>query len=652
MLESANEKIYDLRTTAPGPKGQLPFAGEQLKTSASGDIFGWTQNAGMGWDPQSMRRPNFLILSTQGGIRRNDGSPVALGYHTGHWEVGLLMEKAALAIAETGGIPFAGFCSDPCDGRTQGTLGMFDSLAYRNDAAIIFRRLTRSLPTAKGVVGVATCDKGLPAMMMALAGLGQIPSVLVPGGVTLLTQNGEDLGKIQSIGPRYAHGEISLAEAAELGCKACGTPGGGCQFLGTAATAQVVGEALGLSLPHSALSPSGSEIWLDLAYRSGITLAQLHQAKIKTSDILTDESIENAMITHAAFGGSTNLVLHIPAIAHAANLRRPDVSDWQRINSLVPRLVDSLPNGPVGYATVQVFLAGGVPEVMLRLRELGLLNLDVLTVSGKTLGDNLEWWENSQRRKQLQEKLVELDAIDPNNVIREPDKGFPSTVTFPMGNLAMEGSIVKSTAIAPEVIDDDGVYRHSGPARVFCSEADAIAAVKSQGKDRIQEGDVMVLIGIGALGAGMPETAQITFALKYLPYGKHVALLTDGRFSGVSTGPCVGHISPEALAGGRIGKIQEGDPITIEIDTINLTGSLEFDGEVSQLDARELNPNLTQHANLPDDTKTVGSTSTRQRWYLGRVRLRCRSNHKKINRLIRAVTLPIYLLYVSQRCSR
>jgi dihydroxyacid dehydratase/phosphogluconate dehydratase len=198
---------------------------------------------------------------------------------------------------------------------------------------------------------------------------------------------------------------------------------------------------------------------------------------------------------------------------------------------------------------------------------------------------------------------VELDAIDPNNVIRKPGQGFCSTVTFPMGNLATEGSIVKSTAIDPEVIDDDGVYRHSGPARVFCSEADAIAAVKSLGDDRIQEGDVMVLIGIGALGAGMPETAQITFALKYLPYGKHVALLTDGRFSGVSTGPCIGHISPEALAGGRIGKIQEGDPITIEIDTINLSGSLEFGGEISELDARELNPELKQHANLPDDTK-------------------------------------------------
>ena len=603
MLESENDKIYDLRTTARGPRGQLPFAGEQLKTSASGDIFGWTQNAGMGWDPKNMRRPNFLILSTQGGIRRADGSPVALGYHTGHWEVGLLMEKSAMAIASTGGIPFAGFCSDPCDGRTQGTRGMFDSLAYRNDAAIIFRRLTRSLPTARGVVGVATCDKGLPAMMMALAGLGQLPSVLVPGGVTLLTQNGEDLGKIQSIGPRYAHGEISLKEAAELGCKACGTPGGGCQFLGTAATAQVVGEALGLSLPHSALSPSGSEIWLDLAYRSGVTLAQLHQSNMKTSDILTDDSIENAMITHAAFGGSTNLVLHIPAIAHAAKLRRPVVSDWQRINALVPRLVDSLPNGPVGYATVQVFLAGGVPEVMLRLRDLGLLHLDVMTVSGKTLGDNLDWWENSERRKRLQQKLLELDAIEPSNVIRSPQNGFRSTVTFPMGNLAPEGSIVKSTAIDAEVIDDDGVYRHTGPARVFCSEADAIAAVKSQGEDRIQEGDVMVLIGIGALGAGMPETAQITFALKYLPYGKHVALLTDGRFSGVSTGPCVGHISPEALAGGRIGKIREGDPITIEIDTINLSGSLKFDGNVSQLDARELNPNLQQHPDLPDDTK-------------------------------------------------
>ncbi len=603
MLDSGNEKIYQLRTTAAGPSGKLPFADELLKTAASGDLFGWTQNAGMGWEPQDMRRPNFVILSTQGGIRRPDGSPVALGYHTGHWEVGLLMEKAAEAIAATGGIPFAGFCSDPCDGRTQGTLGMFDSLAYRNDAAIVFRRLVRSLPTAKGVVGVATCDKGLPAMMMALAGLHHLPAVLIPGGVTLLSQEAEDLGKIQSIGPRYAHGEISLHEAAELGCKACGTPGGGCQFLGTAATAQIVGEALGMSLPHTALSPSGAEIWLDMAARSGVAVSELHASGTTTADILTDASIENAMIVHAAFGGSTNLIMHIPAIAHAAGLKRPTVSDWQRINSVVPRLVDALPNGPEGYATVQVFLAGGVPEVMLHLRDMKLLNLDAKTVSGNTWGDNLDWWEGSERRSRLKEKLKQLDNIDASDVIRNPQNGFSSTVTFPLGNLTPDGSVVKSTAIDPSLIDDFGVYRHTGPARVFCSEADAIAAVKSTGDDRIQKGDVIVLIGIGAVGAGMPETAQITFALKYLSYGKHVALITDGRFSGVSTGPCIGHLSPEAMAGGPIGKVRDGDEIRIEIDTQNLSGIVEFVGDLRELQARPMHPQLRQHPELPDDTR-------------------------------------------------
>ena len=603
MLDSKNPKIYQLRTTAPGPTGKLPFNDEILRRAASGDLFGWTQNAGMGWKPGDMRRPNFVILSTQGGIRKPDGSPIALGYHTGHWEIGLLAERAAHAIAMSGGIPFAGFCSDPCDGRTQGTRGMFDSLAYRNDAAMVFRRLIRSLPTAKGVLGIATCDKGLPAMMMALAGTANLPTVLVPGGVTLLSEEAEDLGKIQSIGPRYAHSEISLEQASELGCKACGSPGGGCQFLGTAATSQVVGEALGLTLPHAALSPSGAEIWLDLATRSGVALTQLHQAGISTSQILNNESIENAMVVHAAFGGSTNLILHIPAIAHAAGLKRPNVADWQRINQSVPRLVDVLPNGPRSFATVQVFLAGGVPEVMLRLRDRNLLYLDVLTVSGRTLGENLQWWESSERRRKLQQKLKQLDQIDSGDVIRDPGNGLSSTVTFPIGNLAPEGSVVKSTAIDPSVIDGDGVYRHCGPARVFCSEREAIAAVKSSGADAIKSGDVIVLIGIGACGAGMPETAQITFALKYLPFGKHVALITDGRFSGVSTGPCVGHLSPEAMAGGRIGKLRDGDQIQIEIDTINLSGRIDVLGDVEAIDKRHAHPDLQQHAELPDDTR-------------------------------------------------
>ncbi len=217
-----------------------------LLEAPSGNLFGLSQNAGMGWEPKALGGKEFLILSTHGGVRAPDGSPIALGYHTGHWEVGLLVAEAAREFKSERAIPFAGACTDPCDGRSQGTPGMFDSLPYRNDAAMVLRRLIRSLPTRRGVIGVATCDKGLPAMMMALAGTNDLPSVLVPGGVTLMPEHGEDAGKVQTIGARFAHHKISLEEAAMAGCRACASPGGGCQFLGTAATSQVVAEALGL----------------------------------------------------------------------------------------------------------------------------------------------------------------------------------------------------------------------------------------------------------------------------------------------------------------------------------------------------------------------------------------------------------------------
>ena len=395
-----------------------------LLKSPSGDLFGLTQNAGMGWNPAEAGRKQFLILSTQGGLRAPDGKPVALGYHTGHWEIGLLVQAAAEEFRKLKTIPFAGFCSDPCDGRTQGTTGMFDSLPYRNDAAIIFRRLARSLPLRAGVLGIATCDKGLPAMMMAVAGLRDLPCVIVPGGVTLPADGGEDAGTVQTLGTRFAHGLVTLSEAAELGCRACGSPGGGCQFLGTAATSQVVGEALGLSLPHSALAPSGQPVWLDIARRSARALHQLDEQKLAMRDILTDASIQNAMVLHAAFGGSTNLLLHIPAIAHAAGLKLPTVEDWISVNRRVPRLVSVLPNGPVHHPTVRVFLAGGVPEVMLHLRKLNLLNTDVLTVTGKTLGENLDAWEKSERRARVSGKCCgELDGVDADEVIFSPEQG-------------------------------------------------------------------------------------------------------------------------------------------------------------------------------------------------------------------------------------
>lgn len=608
----------EVRTKATGPAGALPLTAEMLRDAPSGDLFGLTQNAGMGWDVQQMLGPQVLILSTQGGVRNEDGSPAALGFHTGHWEVGLLVRAAADALRERGCVPFAAAVSDPCDGRTQGTPGMFDSLPFRNDAATVFRRQIRSLPTRRGVIGCATCDKGLPAMMMALASCRDLPTVLVPGGVTLPPEDGEDAGKVQSIGARFAHGEITLEEAAVAGCRACASPGGGCQFLGTAASSQVVGEALGLALPHSALAPSGQSIWLDMARRSGLALHALVEQKLTTKDILTDASIRNAMVVHAAFGGSTNLLLHIPAIAHTAGLRRPNVDDWNEVNRATPRLVDALPNGPVGHPTVQVFLAGGVPEVMLHLRTLGLLDLNAMTVSGQTLGENLNTWENSPRREQLREVLRSSDGVDPDDVIMQPaaarSRGLTSTVCFPRGNLAPEGSVIKSTAIDPAVVDADGVYRKLGPARVFTREKDAIAAVKGQGGQRaIQPGDVLVLAGRGPAGAGMEEVFQITAALKHLSWGREVAVITDARFSGVSTGACIGHVGPEALAGGPLSKLRDGDLIEIIVDRKQLQGSINFVGtgdarvnaEVGAqvLAEREPHSDLSADPLLPEDTR-------------------------------------------------
>jgi len=571
-------------------------------------------NVGMGWDPAHLLGPEVLILSTHGGVRAPDGTPIALGFHTGHWEVGLLVAEAARELSALRAVPFAGACTDPCDGRTQGTTGMLDSLPYRNDAAMVLRRLMRSLPTRTGVLGVATCDKGLPAMMMALASAGSIPTVLVPGGVTLLPESGEDAGKVQTIGARFAQKQITLEYAAEMGCRACATPGGGCQFLGTAATSQVVAEALGMALPHSALAPSGQPIWLDAARRSARAVLRLRQLEIGTAGILTQASIENAMVVHAAFGGSTNLLLHLPAIAHAARLRRPVAADWADINRQVPRLVDALPNGPGNYATVQVFLAGGTPEVMLHLRRAGLLNTDVMTVTGETLEENLNWWEHSARRQQLRTNLVEQDGIDPDDVVMAPDRarsrGLTSTVCFPIGNLAPEGSVIKSTSIDPTLVDNQGKYRHVGPAKVFVTEAAAISAIKN---GAVVAGDVLVLICSGPAGAGMQEIYQITAALKALPIGKHVAVLTDARFSGVSTGACIGHISPEALAGGLLGKLQDGDQIEIVIDRTGLVGTVNFIGTSSnildapqghlELQRREPRSDLHPHPDLPDDTR-------------------------------------------------
>jgi xylonate dehydratase len=362
------------------------------------------------------------------------------------------------------------------------------------------------------------------------------------------------------------------------------------------------------------LAPSGHPIWLDAARRSARAVMRLSQQHVITSSILTQAALQNAMILHAAFGGSTNLLLHVPAIAFAAGLKRPTVADWVSLNRQIPRLVDCLPNGPRNFATVQVFLAGGVPEVMLHLRRTGLLDTTVLTVSGQTLGSCLDWWAESERRHQLRKELFERDGVCADDVIMDPDRakrnGLSPTVTFPFGNLAPEGSVIKSTALDPTIVDSDNVYRKRGRARVFVSERSAIHAIKHK---EVEDGDVIVLICGGPLGSGMQEIYQVTSALKYLHFGKHIAVITDARFSGVSTGACIGHVSPEALAGGPIGKVRDGDLIEIIVDRTNLEASVNLIGEDNEifaadegtrrLSGRAPRSDLAPDSSLPDDTR-------------------------------------------------
>lgn len=492
-----DDAFYAVITHAAGPQGALPLTPQMLMESPSGNLFGMTQNAGMGWDANKLTGKEVLIIGTRGGSAPGTDARSLWATTPGTGRSACRCRRRRRRSPAT-----AGSRSPPSSAiratGAQGTHGMFDSLPYRNDAAIVFRRLIRSLPTRRAVIGVATCDKGLPATMIALASMHDLPTILVPGGATLPPTVGEDAGKVQTIGARFANHELSLQEAAELGCRACASPGGGCQFLGTAGTSQVVAEALGLALPHSALAPSGQAVWLEIARQSARAVSELDNRGITTRDILTDKAIENAMVIHAAFGGSTNLLLHIPAIAHAAGCTIPDVEHWTRVNRRVPRLVSVLPNGPDYHPTVRAFLAGGVPEVMLHLRDLGLLHLDAMTVTGQTVGENLDWWQTSERRARFRQRLREQDGVDPDDVILPPEKanakGLTSTVCFPTGNIAPEGSVIKATAIDPSVVGEDGVYRHTGRARVFVSEAQAIKAIK---REEIKQGDIMVVIGGG-----------------------------------------------------------------------------------------------------------------------------------------------------------
>ena len=568
-----------MRSQADGPSGFLPLTDDLLRHAPSGTVFGMTQNVGMGADPARSGDPGVLLLSTQGGMRHPDGTPAALGYHTGHYELGTIAATVAAELTDRGFLPFAGFVSDPCDGRSQGTTAMFDSLPYRNDAAIVMRRLIRSLPHRVGVVGIATCDKGLPAMMMALAGSPDVATVLVPGGVTLPPARGEDAGTVQTLGARYAHGLISLEDAAALGCAACASPGGGCQFLGTAATAQVVGEALGLAVGHTALAPSGEPVWLEGGLRAVAAVAVRVAAG-------PDHRRRAQRGCRAQRDGRARRVrrLHQPAAARARDRprRRAAPTDGGGLAG----------GGPINPADrVRAAERTGAAPDRPGLPGRRGAGGDAAPARPRAAAASARGWSRAPRwgngwrpgrgasGVQRFRAILADRGFDPDEVIFGPERaravGMAGTVAFPIGNLAPEGSVVKATAIDPRSLDADGIYRFTGPARVFTDEHVAIEAIKT---GVVQAGEVLALVGCGPAGTGMEETYQLTSALKHVPFGRQVALLTDARFSGVSTGACIGHVGPEALAGGPVGRLRTGDLVRIEIDTVQLTGTLDFVG--------------------------------------------------------------------------
>ena len=405
-----------------------------------------------------------------------------------------------------------------------------------------------------------------------------------------------------------------------MGCRACGIAGRRLPVSGDGGDVAGGGGGVGAGPAASALAPSGQPIWLEIARGCGAgdrRPAGGEARRYATSSPPTRCTTRWSCTRRV--GGSTNLLLHIPAIAFEAGLTRPTVDDWNRINRQVPRIVDVLPNGPIGHPTVRLFLAGGVPEVMLHLRTLGLLKLDALTATGRQLGDVLEWWERSERRMRFRELLTATGrrrSRRRDHVARTQAKsrGLTSTVTFPTGNIAPEGSVIKSTAIDPSVVDADGVYRKTGPARsVHVGTGRRSRRLKGAARRPIKAGDIIVLMCRGPLGAGMEETYQITSALRYLPFGKQVAVITDARFSGVSTGACIGHVGPEALAGGPIGKLRDGDMIEIVVDRVHLTGSINLIGSVerpltaaeatAELAARTPSVPLQPDPDLPADTR-------------------------------------------------
>lgn len=499
---------------------------------------------GTGWTVEDLSKPQIIVESTFGDS------------HPGSGHLDKLVEAACQGIADAGGRGARYYCTDICDGESQGTDGINFSLASREMIANMIEIHVNATPFDGGVY-MSSCDKGMPGNLIGMARV-NIPSVVVTGGTM---SAGPELLTLEQLGmysAQYERGEIDEDRLNWAKCNACPSCGA-CSFIGTASTMQIMAEAMGLSLPGSALLPATSPDLIDYAYRAGKQAVELAWKDIKPSDIVTMDSLENAILVHAAISGSTNTLLHLPAIAHEYGIEI-DGDTFDRLHRGAHYLLDLRPAGR--WPAEFFYYAGGVPAIMEEIKD--VLHLDVMTVTGKTLGENLEelkadgFYERCQKWLDAANEKYGI-SITKEDIIRPYDKaiGTDGSVAILKGNLAPEGAVIKHTACPKEM------FKAVLNARPFDSEEECLDAVLHH---KVQKGDAVFIRYEGPQGSGMPEmfyTSEAISSDKEL--GRAIALITDGRFSGASTGPVIGHCSPEAQAGGPIALVEEGDLIEIDV---------------------------------------------------------------------------------------
>ncbi len=499
---------------------------------------------GTGWKPEDLGKPQIIIESTAGDS------------HPGSGHLFRLVEAVRRGVTDAGGYGARYFCTDICDGESQGHDGINFSLASREMIANMIEIHANATPFDGGVF-ISSCDKGMPGNLIGMARV-NIPSVMVTGGTM---SAGPELLTLEQLGmysAKFERGEIDEAKllwAKHNACPSCGA----CSFIGTASTLQIMAEALGLSLPGSALLPATSPDLIDYAYNAGKRIVELAKLGVKPSDIVTMDSLENAIMVHAAISGSTNCLLHLPAIAHEYGLTITG-DTFDRLHRGAHYLLDLRPAGK--WPAEFFYYAGGVPAIMEEIK--GVLHLDAKTITGKTLGENLAELKANGFYERCQKWLDEANKkyginITKEDIIRPYDKaiGTEGSIAVLKGNLAPEGAVIKHTACPKEM------YKAVLNARPFDSEEECLDAVLHH---KVQKGDAVFIRYEGPKGSGMPEMFYTSEAISSdAELGRSIALITDGRFSGASTGPVIGHCSPEAMAGGPIALVEEGDVIELDV---------------------------------------------------------------------------------------